>query len=114
MATAFQYDRVMRMANDLWAENEMRFFGNIVSGSISLGDVVSVPIVGGAPVETIVGRFTEDFSDNWIGMPFCDSVKPDASGVPFCICVDGTPLLDKIIAVPAQIMKRATSHANNS
>lgn len=104
MPAVFLYERVMRMARDTWADNEVRFLGNIVSGNLSLTETVLVPVIGGNPIATTVGRFTEDYTDEWLGMPFYDTVRPDTSGELFCVCLDGAPLIDSLIAPSSQLV----------
>ena len=104
--TVFQYERVMRMANDNFANNEIRFFGNVVSGALSLSDTVLVPVLGGDPIATTIGRFTEDFTQEWCGMPFYDTVRPGAIAKPFCVCLNGTPLLDVLVAPNGVLIAR--------
>lgn len=88
----FQYERVMTMAHDNFAFTEIRFFGNVVSGALSLADTVLVPVICGDPIPTTIGRFTEDFTQEWCGLPFYDTVRPDTSHEPFCVCINGAPL----------------------
>ena len=102
----FQYERVMRMAKDTFADNEIRFLGNVVSGALSLSDTVLVPILGGDPIPTTIGRFTEDFTQDWCGMPFYDSVRPDSIGESFCVCLNGAPLLGALIAPSGSLIAR--------
>lgn len=106
MPAIFQYGRVMRMARDTFADSELRFFGNVVSGAFSLTDTVFVPVLGRDPIGTTIGRFTDDFTDDWCGMPFYDTVRADSVGEPFCVCVDGSPLVGCLIASPSQFIVR--------
>ena len=86
------------MANDLWADSEIRFLGNVVSGALSLSDTVLVPIIGGDAIPSTIGRFTEDFTHEWLGMPFYDTVTPDSIRDAFCVCLNGTALAGALIA----------------
>ncbi len=104
MSFTFQYDRVLRMARSTFANAEVRLFGNIVAGSLSLEDTVLVPVLGGVSIPTVVARFTEDFSEDWCGLPFYHTVRPDSIGEPFCVCVVGTPLLGQMIKSPGQLI----------
>ncbi len=63
----FHADGVVRKAAGVWIDNEVRFFGRLNVGSLSIGDTVRVEIVGGGFVETTVARFTEDLTDDWSG-----------------------------------------------
>ena len=97
-AAVFQYDRVMRMARDIWADSETRFFGKVVSGALSLSDTVLVPVVGGDSIPTTICRFTEDFTQEWLGLPFYERVTPDSIGDAFCVCLSGAPLAGALIS----------------
>lgn len=101
----FHVDSVLRKSKSVWAENELRFFGRLCVGSLSIGDTIRVPIFGGGFVETTVARFTEDFTDEWVGLPSYDTVHAEPD--PFCVCVDGSPVGQKMIAVPSQIEKHS-------
>ena len=102
--TVFQYQKVMWMANDTWAKNEIRFFGNVISGTLSLSDIVLVPVVGSDSIPAKVDRFTEDFTQEWVGLPFYNSVNTDPTEDPFCVCLDGGPLAGAIIAPSGQLI----------
>ena len=107
--TTFLYERVMRMANDNFANTEIRFFGNVVSGALSLSDTVLVPVLGGDPIAATIGRFTEDFTQEWCGMPFYDTVRPGSIDEPFCVCLNGAPLLDALVAPNGVLIARAVA-----
>ncbi|EMI45181.1 hypothetical protein [Rhodopirellula sp. SWK7] len=107
--TVFQYERVMRMAHDNFANTEIRFFGNVVSGALSLADTVLVPVIGGDPIPTTIGRFTEDFTQEWCGMPFYDTVRPDSIDEPFCVCLNGGPLVGALVAPSGMLVARTVA-----
>ncbi len=105
MSAVFQYESVLRKINGTWAEDEVRFLGNVISGVLSLGDLVSVPVAGDDSVTVAIARFTEDYSDDWCGLPFYDIVRPDSVGDAFCLCVVGTLLRGKTVEAPAWLVK---------
>jgi len=104
--TIFHYERVMRMAQDNFANTEIRFFGNVVAGALSLTDTVLVPVIGGDPIPTTLGRFTEDFTQEWCGMPFYETVESDSIGEPFCVCLNGASLVDVLVAPSGMLVAR--------
>ncbi len=106
MPSVFDYDRVLRMARDTWGNNELRFLGHVVSGAFSLNDTVFVPVLGGDPIQTNILRFTENFTDDWCGMPFYDTVRPNSVTKPFCVCVNGTAFINKLIVNPSQLVAK--------
>lgn len=99
----FRVESVLRKPHGMFADKEIRFFGRLVDGSLSIGDTVRVPILGGGFVEVTIARFTEDLSDNWIGLPFHNTVDADLES--FCVCVDGSVVGEQLIAVPSHIEK---------
>ena len=101
----FRVESVLRKADGFWTENEIRFFGRLSVGSLSIGDTVRVPVLGKGFVEVTIARFTEDFADQWLGLPFYETIQ--AGPDPLCVCVDGGLLDQKMIAVPALIEKYA-------
>ena len=101
----FKVDSVLRKSSGVWTENEIRFFGRLCAGSLSLGDIIRVPLVGGGYVTTRIVRFTEDLTENWLGLPFYDTVHAEPD--PFCVCVDGNPVGQQIIAVPSYLEKHS-------
>lgn len=101
----FNVDSVLRKSTDVWAENEVRLFGRLCFGSLSIGDTIRVPLVGGGFVETKVARFTEDLTDEWFELPFYDTVHAETET--FCVCVNGSPVGQKMIVVPSQIEKHS-------
>lgn len=103
-ATAvFEVESVLRKSSGVWVANEIRLFGRLTAGSLSLGDTIRIPVVGGGYIETTVARFTEDLTDEWLGLPFYDTVQAEPK--PFCVCVDGGALEQHAIAIPSQVEK---------
>jgi len=84
---------------------EIRFFSRLCVGELSIGDTIRIPPVGGGFVEATVARFTEDLTDEWVGLPLCDTVRAEPR--PFCICVDGRPVGQNLIKVPSQLEKHS-------
>ena len=101
----FHVDTALRKSTCYWADNEIRFFGRLCVGELSIGDTIRIPLVGGGFVEAIVTRFTENVTDEWIGLPFYDTVCPESR--PFCICVDGRPVGQSMIKLPSQLEKHS-------
>ena len=108
----FHVESVLRKSTGVWAENEVRFFGRLCVGSLSIGDTIRVPVVGGGFVETKVARFTEDLTDEWFGLPFYNTVQAEPD--PFCVCVDGRPVGQKMVVVPSQIEKHSENGDNRA
>ena len=101
----FNVDAALRKSTSSWADNEIRFFGRLCVGELSIGDTIRIPLVGGGFIEATVARFTEDLTDEWVGLPFYDTVRAEAR--PFCICVDGRAVGQNMIKVPSQLEKHS-------
>lgn len=97
----FEVRSVLRKAKGIWVANELRLFGYLAFGSLSLGETVRIPIRGGNYIETMTARFQEDLTDEWLGLPFYNRVEADHC--PFCVCVEGTALKDCIVAIPSLV-----------
>lgn len=92
------------MANDTFASAEVRFWGSVVAGELSLTDILLVPVLVGDPIATTIGRFTEDFTHEWCGMPFYESVRAGSADGPFCVCLDGRPLTGALLSPTGQLV----------
>ena len=108
----FHVDSALRKSNSVWADNEIRFYGRLCIGELSIGDTIRLPLVGGGFVETTVERFTEDLTDEWVGLPFYDTVHAELE--PFCICVDGGPVGQNIVKLPSQLEKNSDERNNRA
>lgn len=83
MAFVFEYVGVRYDAE--WKDHCL--FGRIESGSIRLGESISVTTQSGDQVG-VVNSFWDGFYD-WLGMPFYHTVSEETIGFPFCIRVFG-------------------------
>ena len=92
----FECSRVLRLRQGQWAESEIRFFGSLRSGEISINDKVLIPLLGQDPAIAPVVCFLENFYE-WSGYPFCNCVRAMET---FCICFDSSLLLDAPMRCP--------------
>ena len=101
MSFIFAYNSVSRRRFDGGAE--LRFLGSLVSGVMSRNQRVLIPVIGGRPIESTISSFMEDFSDNWVALPFYNFLAADSISEPFCVCVVEPPLSEHIIRVPGEL-----------
>jgi len=106
----FNAESALRKHAGVWAKSEIRLFGRLSTGSLAIGDTVSIPIIGGGRVESTIARFSEDLTDDWLGLPFYDAVNADLN--PFCLCIDGAPFGQHTISIPSQIKRVSMDDAD--
>ena len=47
LEAVFLVDSALRKSNGVWTDNEVRFFGRLTVGSLSLGDTIHVSVIEG-------------------------------------------------------------------